>query len=105
MHELCYPFAAIVGQESAKKALMLNMINPRIGGVLLSGEKGTAKSTIVRGVAQLGGKQVVDLPLNATEDMLVGSIDFEATVRDGVRSFAGGVLACGNHSPQARLRA
>lgn len=93
MHELCYPFAAIVGQESAKKALMLNMINPRIGGVLLSGEKGTAKSTIVRGVAQLGGKQVVDLPLNATEDMLVGSIDFEATVRDGVRSFAGGVLA------------
>lgn len=93
MHELCYPFAAIVGQESAKKALMLNLINPRIGGVLLSGEKGTAKSTIVRGVAQLGGKQVVDLPLNATEDMLVGSIDFEATVRDGVRSFAGGVLA------------
>lgn len=93
MHELCYPFAAIVGQESAKKALMLNLINPRIGGVLLSGEKGTAKSTIVRGVAQLGGKQVVDLPLNATEDMLVGSIDFEATVRNGVRSFAGGVLA------------
>lgn len=93
MHEQCYPFAAIVGQEQAKKALMLNLVNPRIGGVLLSGEKGTAKSTIVRGVAQLSGKKVVDLPLNATEDMLVGSIDFEATIRDGKRKFAGGVLA------------
>lgn len=92
MHELCYPFTAIVGQERAKNALMLNLINPRIGGVLLSGEKGTAKSTIVRGVAHLGGKKVVDLPLNATEDMLVGTIDFEATIRNGARKFAGGIL-------------
>ena len=93
MHEQCYPFAAIVGQERAKKALMLNLVNPRIGGVLLSGEKGTAKSTIVRGVAQIGGKRVIDLPLNATEDMLIGSIDFEATIREGERRFAGGVFA------------
>lgn len=92
MHELCYPFVAIVGQERVKRALMLNLINPRIGGVLLSGEKGTAKSTVVRGIAQIGGRQVVDLPLNATEDMLVGSIDFESTVREGSRRFAGGIL-------------
>ena len=92
MHKLCYPFAAIVGQERAKKALILNLINPRIGGVLLSGEKGTAKSTVVRGAAYLGNKNVVELPLNATEDMLVGSIDFEKTIREGKRCFAGGIL-------------
>lgn len=98
MHEQCYPFSAIVGQEQAKRALMLNLVNPRIGGVLLCGEKGTAKSTIVRGVAQLGNKKVVNLPLNATEDMLIGSIDFETTIQAGVRSFAGGVLARANQN-------
>lgn len=96
MHELCYPFAAIAGQKRVKRALLLNLVNPRIGGVLLAGEKGTAKSTIVRGVAQLGEKQVVDLPLNATEDMLVGSIDFEAAIRDGRRHFSGGILERAN---------
>lgn len=96
MHEMCYPFVAIVGQERVKRGLLLNLVNPRIGGVLLSGEKGTAKSTVVRGVAQLSGMQVVDLPLNATEDMLVGSIDFEATIRDGSRQFAGGILERAN---------
>ena len=98
MHENCYPFAAIVGQQQAKRALLLNLVNPRIGGVLLSGEKGTAKSTIVRGVAALGEKKVVDLPLNATEDMLIGSIDFESTIRDGKRHFSGGVLERANHN-------
>ena len=88
-----YPFAAIVGQEQVKNALIYNLIDPRIGGVLLCGEKGTAKSTIVRGLAALTDQQVVDLPLNITEDMLVGAIDFEKAVRDGVRVFSGGVLA------------
>ena len=83
MYNVCYPFAAIVGQERVKKGLILNLINPQIGGVLLAGEKGTAKSTVVRGVAQLSGQKVVDLPLNATEDMLVGSLDFEATLKEG----------------------
>lgn len=96
MHELCYPFVAIVGQERIKRALILNLVNPRIGGVLLAGEKGTAKSTVVRGLARIGDKQVVDLPLNATEDMLVGSIDFEATIRDGSRHFSGGILSRAN---------
>ena len=88
-----YPFAAIVGQERVKNALIYNLIDPRIGGVLLCGEKGTAKSTIVRGLAALTNQQVVDLPLNITEDMLVGAIDFEKAVHDGVRAFSGGVLA------------
>lgn len=48
-----YPFSAIVGQESMKEALILNTINPLIGGVLIRGEKGTAKSTAVRALADL----------------------------------------------------
>lgn len=93
MTETRYPFAAIVGQEQVKNALIYNLIDPRIGGVLLCGEKGTAKSTIVRGLAALTDQHVVDLPLNITEDMLVGAIDFEKAVHDGVRVFSGGVLA------------
>ena len=48
-----YPFSAIVGQEEMKLALLLNVVNPRLGGVLIQGEKGTAKSTAVRGLAAL----------------------------------------------------
>ena len=56
-----YPFSAIVGQEQMKKALLLNAINPRIGGVLIKGEKGTAKSTAARALAHLlPDRQVVD---------------------------------------------
>lgn len=87
-----YPFAAIVGQERVKQALIYNLIQPEIGGVLLCGEKGTAKSTMVRALAELTDQQMVELPLNITEDMLVGSIDFERAVRKGVRAFSGGVL-------------
>lgn len=88
----CYPFAAIAGQERAKRALLYNLIEPAIGGVLLCGEKGTAKSTMVRALAELTDQQLVELPLNITEDMLVGTIDFERAVREGIRAFSGGVL-------------
>lgn len=88
----CYPFAAIAGQERAKRALLYNLIESAIGGVLLCGEKGTAKSTMVRALAELTDQQLVELPLNITEDMLVGTIDFERAVREGVRAFSGGVL-------------
>lgn len=88
-----YPFAAIVGQEWVKRALLYNLIEPRIGGVVLCGEKGTAKSTIVRGLAELTEQKVVDLPLSVTEDMLVGSIDFERAVKEGIRTFDPGLLA------------
>lgn len=93
MADTRYPFAAIVGQQAVKYALLYNLIDPRIGGVLLCGEKGTAKSTIVRGIAALTEQNVVELPLNITEDMLVGAIDFERAVRRGERGFSGGVLA------------
>ena len=56
---MTYPFAAIVGQEETKLALLMCAINPRISGVLLSGEKGTAKSTVVRGLAELLPDQVM----------------------------------------------
>lgn len=87
-----YPFAAVAGQQAVKNALIYNLIEPRIGGVLLCGEKGTAKSTIVRGLAALTDQSVVDLPLSVTEDMLVGAIDFERAVKEGVRAFSGGLL-------------
>jgi magnesium chelatase subunit D len=92
MTDLRYPFAAIVGQERVKMALLYNLIEPRIGGVLLCGEKGTAKSTIVRGMAALTDQSVVDLPLSITEDMLVGAIDFERAVKEGKKEFSGGLL-------------
>lgn len=91
-----YPFAAVVGQTHVKKALLYNLIDPRIGGVLLCGEKGTAKSTIVRALAALTHQAVVELPLSITEDRLVGSIDFERAVKEGVRAFDGGVLERAN---------
>ena len=98
MRDVCYPFVAVVGQENVKKALLLNLINPRIGGVLLCGEKGTAKTTIVRALGSLSTKRIVDLPLNATEDMLIGTVDFEAAIKEGKRSFSSGVLERANEN-------
>ncbi len=88
-----YPFCAVYGQEAMKNALIWNAVNPKIGGALLCGEKGTAKSTVVRALsAVLRDVKVVELPLNATEDRLVGSIDFRAAVGEGVRRFEPGIL-------------
>lgn len=88
-----FPFAAVMGQEMVKKALILNLINPQIGGVLLAGEKGTAKSTLVRNLGQIApNMEVVDLPLNATEDRVIGSIDIEQTISQGKRAFGSGIL-------------
>ena len=126
-----YPFSAIVGQERMKLALLLNAVDPAIGGVLIRGEKGTAKSTAARALAQLLPEiavregcafacdperphewcpacraargdglsithrraRLVTLPLNATEDMLVGGLDFSATMAQGARAFQPGLLA------------
>ncbi|MBO0703426.1 MAG: AAA family ATPase, partial [Candidatus Dormibacteraeota bacterium] len=130
-----YPFTAIVGQERMKLALVLNAINPAIGGVLIRGEKGTAKSTAVRALARLLPQQevvegcrfgcspdgdlcweclerlaagplprtwrrmrVVELPINASEDRVVGTIDLEAALRHGARRFEPGVLAEANRN-------
>jgi magnesium chelatase subunit I len=131
-----YPFSAIVGQDDMKLALILNAIQPAIGGVLIRGEKGTAKSTAVRALAAVLPElivvsdcpfscppdqpesmcascrerleqgetlpttrrrmRVVDLPINASEDRVVGTLDLEYALREGRRRFEPGVLADAN---------
>jgi magnesium chelatase subunit D len=89
------PLPAVVGQEDAKLALLLLAVEPRIGGVLLRGEKGTAKSTLARGLAALlpGAAPFVELPIGATEDRVVGSIDLGAALTRGEVQFRPGLLA------------
>ncbi len=132
-----YPFAAIVGQENMKLALMLNVINPGLSGVLIRGEKGTAKSTAVRALADILPKipvfaddpyqldpngeleayqeirqalhgnagdgaplevvmrkvRVVELPVGATEDRVVGTLDLEHALKKGEKRVEPGILA------------
>ncbi|WP_188195404.1 magnesium chelatase subunit D family protein [Nonomuraea sp. SYSU D8015] len=124
-----YPFSAVVGLGDLKLALVLNAVSPRVGGVLVRGEKGTAKSTIVRALAaQLPAVTVVpgcrfacdpaapdagcpdgphepgsrgadrpaalvELPVGASEDRLVGSLDVERALTEGVKAFEPGLLA------------
>lgn len=86
-----YPFSAIVGQEEMKLALLLNVVNPRLGGVLIQGEKGTAKSTAVRGLAALIPQmKVVELPVSATEDRVVGTLNLEKALQEGEKRFSPG---------------
>jgi magnesium chelatase subunit D len=132
------PFTALVGQEPMKTALVLNAVNPAIGGVLIRGERGTAKSTAVRALAgllpeiemvagcrfscspgsgdllcdecrtrQLAGERllrvsrpmrVVELPINASEDRVVGTIDIERAIKEGERSFEPGILGEANRN-------
>jgi magnesium chelatase subunit D len=95
-----FPFSAIVGQDDLKLALVLAAIDPVIGGVLITGERGTAKSTAARGLAALlpqtaQGKAApfVELPLGATEDRVVGSLDISKVLRDGSTELRSGLLA------------
>jgi magnesium chelatase subunit D len=90
-----FPFSAVVGHEDVKLALLLNAVDPRIGGVLLRGEKGSAKSTLARSLAGLlpGPARFVDLPVSASEDRVVGSIDLSAALAEGVKRFHPGLLA------------
>ncbi|MEG0068856.1 ATP-binding protein [Cetobacterium sp.] len=95
MEKKIYPFTAIVGQEDMKEALLLNIINPSLGGVLIRGEKGTAKSTAVRALTQLLKKydtKVVNLPISATEDRVVGTLDIEHAIKTGEKKFEKGIL-------------
>ncbi|MBQ9635516.1 MAG: AAA family ATPase [Acidaminococcaceae bacterium] len=88
-----YPFAAVVGQEQAKRAILIALVNQKAGGLLISGVTGTAKSVLVRGAAALSGERaLLNLPLNVTEDMLFGSIDLEYAVAKGERRFEPGLL-------------
>lgn len=110
-----FPFSAIVGQEDLKLALVLSAVDPSIGGVLALGDRGTGKSTTIRALAGLlpevpitddprldpnppkGAKTkpapVVDLPLGATEDRVVGALDLEAALVRGEKRFQPGLLA------------
>jgi magnesium chelatase subunit D len=92
-----YPFSAIVGHDRLRLALLLCAVRPEIGGVLIRGEKGTAKSTAVRGLAKVlsavDGASLVELPIGATEDRVVGSLDLQKVLRDGEHAFSPGLLA------------
>lgn len=92
-----FPFAAVVGQEQLKLALILNAIAPRVGGVVVRGEKGTAKTTTVRAFAALlDGAPLVNLPLGATEDRVVGSLNLETVLTTGRAEYQPGLLAQAN---------
>jgi magnesium chelatase subunit D len=95
-----FPFSAVVGQDDLKLALLLVAIDPTIGGVLITGERGTAKSTAARGIAALlpataTGKAApfVELPLGATEDRVVGSLDISRVLKTGTTELRSGLLA------------
>ncbi|EGX57993.1 chelatase [Streptomyces zinciresistens K42] len=124
-----FPFTAVVGQDDLRLALLLNAVSPAVGGVLVRGEKGTAKSTAVRALSALlpavpvvagcrfscdpgapdpacpdgphedGGPgahrpaRMVELPVGASEDRLVGALDIERALAEGVKAFEPGLLA------------
>lgn len=93
-----YPFSALVGHEQLRLALVLCAVRPDIGGVLIRGEKGTAKSTAVRALAAVltqvdDDARLVELPIGATEDRVVGSLDLQKVLRDGEHAFSPGLLA------------
>ena len=94
-----YPFTAVVGQEQAKRALLLALVNPRTGGLLISGNRGTAKSVLVRAAAPFTPTgSLVELPLGATDDMVFGSLDVDAVLRDGERRLRHGLLHRAAHT-------
>jgi len=135
---ITYPFSAIVALDDMKLALVLNAINPKIGGLLIRGPKGSGKTTAVRALADLlpnvrivrgcsfncnpedpsnmcekcrdsyvkDGKllseekkmRVIDLPLGATEDRVVGSLDVEKAIKVGVEALEPGILAEANQN-------
>lgn len=139
-HYKAFPFTAIVGQDLMKLALLLNAINPKIGGVLIKGTKGTGKSTAVRALADLLPEievikdcpfncnpynlkeachacqdriiaenlkekdiefrkmQVINLPINATEDRVIGTIDIKKALEEGLKALEPGILAEANRN-------
>lgn len=93
-----YPFSAIVGHDRLRLALLLCAVRPEIGGVLIRGEKGTAKSTAVRALAAVlaqadASARLVELPIGATEDRVVGSLDLQKVLKDGEHAFSPGLLS------------
>lgn len=87
-----FPFAAICGMEKAKEAILLTLVNPFAGGLLLSGEKGTGKSTLVRSARELVDAPWVEIPISITEDRLFGSVDTEEAIRSGHKKLLPGLI-------------
>ena len=87
-----FPFVAVLGMEKAKEAAMLALVNPRAGGLLVSGAKGTGKSALMRGARELIDTGWAEIPVSVTEDRLFGSIDAEAAVKLGRRQLQPGLL-------------
>ncbi|WP_413215907.1 ATP-binding protein [Paraburkholderia kururiensis] len=93
-----YPFSALVGQTALREALLLAAVDPGVGGVLVSGPRGTAKSTAARSLAELLPEgRFVTLPLGATQERLVGSLDLNEALRGGSVTFSPGLLAQAHH--------
>lgn len=89
-----FPFSALIGQDALRQALLLAAIDPGIGGVLVCGPRGTAKSTAARALAELLPEgRLVTLPLGASEERLIGSLDLDEALRGGAVKFAPGLLA------------
>ena len=135
---LVFPFSGIVGLDKLKLATIINAVNPKIGGVLIRGPKGSGKSTVVRALADILPKitvvkncsfncspydpsnmcprcserykkkekipveeremVVVDLPLGATEDRVIGSLDVEKAIKYGIEALEPGILAEANQN-------
>jgi magnesium chelatase subunit D len=118
--QILYPFSAVVDQETMQLALLLNAVNPAIGGVLIRGQKGTAKSTAARALAGLlpplqstdliiemrtngrtetapfsrqAAPRFVELPVGASDDRVVGTLDIEHALQAGQRRFEPGLLS------------
>lgn len=87
-----FPFVAICGMEKAKEAILLTLVNPYAGGLLLSGEKGTGKSTLMRSARELVDAPWVEVPISTTEDRLFGSIDAEEAIRSGHKKLLPGLI-------------
>ena len=91
-------FCSFIGNKRAKLSLILNLIDPGIGGVLFVGDKGSGKSTLARSIRDLlpAGVAFIDVPLNVTEEMLLGCVDIEETVRTGNRILERGLISRAN---------
>lgn len=91
---LHYPFSAVIGQDKLKTALLLAACDPLMGGVLISGNRGTAKSTLARSLADLlDDRPFVNCPLGVTEDRLLGSLNVEQALKKGRLTFSEGLFA------------
>lgn len=97
---LTFPFSAIVGQDAFKTALTLTMIDPTIGGVLAVGDKGTGKTTLIRSLASVLSKEeqvpFVNLPIGASEDRVLGSIQLGTLINEKKEVIQKGLLAKAN---------